>query len=97
MIETISQEECTAALLKELRWGRQVKESLQQVREAACAEEANAMRGHKSIPGLGKCVLNIPAHEFFLIREKYGDEAFGDRQFVRDFQRLEPQLAVNKV
>ena len=55
------------------------------------------MRGHKTIPGLGKCVLNIPAHEFFLMREKYGEEAFGDKQFIRDFQRLEPEMAVHRV
>ena len=72
------------------------KQSLQQIREAESAQEAAAMKGHRTIPGLGKCVINMPAHEFFLMREKYGDEAFGDRQFVRDFQRLEPTMAVHK-
>ena len=31
MIETLAQEECTAALLRELRWGRQVKQSFEQI------------------------------------------------------------------
>lgn len=92
----ISDESMYAALMREIRAGRRLMEYRQQARERACAQEAQAMRGHKSIPGLGKCLLNIPAHEFFLIREKYGDDAFSDRGFIRDFQRLEPHLAVHK-
>jgi hypothetical protein len=92
----ISDEAMDAALLRELCTGRKFMEAKQRARERACAQEAQAMRGHKSVPGLGKCVLNIPAHEFFLIREKYGDDAFSDRGFIRDFQRLEPHLAVHK-
>ena len=72
-------------------------EARQEVRENAAKAEANAMRGHKTMPGLGKCVLSIPDHEYFLIREKYGADAFHDRGFIRDFQRLEPGMAVNKV
>ncbi len=96
MIETLSEEECTTALLRELRWGRQVKESFQQIREAEAAKEAIELRGHRTIPGLGKCVVNMPAHEFFLMREKYGDDCWGDRGFIKDFQRLEPTMAVHK-
>lgn len=96
MIELVSPEEATVALMNELRWGRQVKETFQQVREADAAAEATAMRGHKTIPGLGKCVVNMPAHEFFLMREKYGADCWDDRGFVKDFQRLEPTMAVHK-
>ena len=97
MIETISEEECTAELLRELRWGRQVKQTFEQVRETDAAIEAHAARGHKSIEGLGKLAVVVPQHEFFTIREKYGPDCWHDREFIRDFQRLEPSMAANKV
>jgi len=97
MIETLSPDACTDALLRELRWGREVKQTFQQVREQAAATEATAGKGHKSIPGLGKLAAVIPAHEFFLMREKFGAECWDDRGFLRDFQRLEPSMAVHKV
>lgn len=86
-----------AALLNELCSGRKFKEATLRARERACAQEAKAARGHKSIPGLGKMVLSIPDHEYFQIINKYGYEAFDDREFIRDFQRLEPDLACHKV
>ena len=89
--------EMNHALVAELCSGRRLKEQLQGDREAVCAKEAQAMRGHRSIKGLGKCVLNVPQHEYFLIREKYGDECWGNTEFIRDFQRLEPEMAVNKI
>lgn len=97
MIETLSEEECTAALLRELRWGRQVKQSFEQIREADAGREAFAARGHKTIPGIGKLAVVVPAHEFFTIREKYGPDCWHDKEFIRDFQRLEPTMAANKV
>jgi hypothetical protein len=42
-------------------------------------------------------VASIPSHEYFLIREKYGNDCWDDRGFVRDFQRLEPSMAANKI
>jgi hypothetical protein len=96
-MSVISDCELNAQLVRELCSGRQFMETRQQFREKACAQEAARMRGHRSIKGLGKCIAHIPAHEFFLLREKYGDEAFNDREFLRDFQRLEPDLCPNKI
>jgi len=97
MIEAISEEECTAALLRELRWGREVKKSFEQIRENDAAIDAKKAIGHQAIPGLGKLALVVPAYEWFTIREKYGAECWRDKQFIRDFQRLEPSMAANKV
>jgi hypothetical protein len=85
------------ALIRELCSGRKLMEEMQHKREHIAKAEAALMRGHKTIPGLGKCVLNIPAHEFFLMREKYGEDAFRDKGFIRDFQRLEPEMAVHRI
>ena len=97
MIETISEQECTAALLQELRWGREVKQSFEQIREADAEIDARKAKGHESIPGLGKLAMVFPAYEWFLIREKYGEEAMRDRGFIKDAQRLMPHLAANRV
>ena len=88
MLAEIADDARREALIRELCSGRKLMEQKQPFREIEAAKEADLMRNHKAIPGLGKCVLNIPAHEFFLIREKYGDEAFDDRGFIRDFHRL---------
>lgn len=87
----------TDALVKELCSGRMLMETRQHLREHVAAAEATAMRGHKAINGLGKCVAVIPQHEWFLMRAKYGDEAMHDKGFIRDFQKLEPSMAVNKI
>lgn len=86
-----------SALINELCSGRMLMETQQKFRERASAREAFEARGQKSIPGLGKMVASIPSHEYFLIREKYGNECWDDRGFIRDFQKLEPSMAANKI
>jgi hypothetical protein len=87
----------TDALVKELCSGRMLMETRQHLREHVAAHEASMMRGHRSINGLGKCVAVIPQHEWFLMRAKYGDDAMHDKGFIRDFQKHEPSMAVNKI
>ena len=86
-----------SALINELCSGRMLMETQQKFRERSCAREAFGARGHRSIAGLGKMVASIPSHEYFLIREKYGNDCWDDRGFVRDFQKLEPTMAANKI
>lgn len=93
----IAEADLDAALMRELCSGRKYKEATLRARERACAQEAKAARGHKAIPGLGKMVLSIPDHEYFQMIHKYGYEAFDDRGFIKDVQRLEPDLACHKV
>jgi hypothetical protein len=93
----ISEAEMNSALINELCSGRMLMETQQKFRERACAQEAFEARGHKSIKGLGKMIASIPSHEYFLIREKYGHDCWNDRGFVRDFQKLEPTMAANKI
>jgi len=84
------------ALTNELCSGRKYHEATLRARERACAQEAQAARGHKTIKGLGKLLLTIPAHEYFKHIEKHGYECFDDRGHIRDWQRLEPSLATHK-
>jgi len=92
----ISNDAMDAALIRELCSGRMLMEAKQQFREVAAAKEAFDLRG-KSNAVLGKPIAVIPSHEFFLIREKYGDEAFKEKGFLRDFQKFHPELSPNKI
>ena len=90
----IADAELTDALITELRTGRKLMETRQQFREKGAAEEAKELRG-KTHPVLGKALAVVPQHEFFLMRNKYGADCWHDREFVRDFQRLEPAMKVH--
>ncbi len=93
----LSDLELDRALANELCSGRKFHEATLRARERACAQEAREARGHKTIPGLGKLVLSIPDNEYFQLTQKYGYGCFDDRGFIKDMQRLEPDLACHKV
>jgi hypothetical protein len=96
MIATLSEAEMTSAVLRELITGHKLLDEMQHLREYEAAKEANALRGSKTVGALGKQVLNIPQREWFQMREKFGEECWSDREFVKDVQRLEPQFRVHK-
>ena len=85
------------ALVAELCSGRRFMEARQELRERDCAREAFASRGHKTIDKLGKLAAIVPQHEYFLMRSKYGEDCWHDKEFIRDFQRTQPHLAVHKI
>lgn len=92
----ISEEAMTDALVKELCSGRQLMETKQKFREIAAAQEADTLR-NKTNSALGRAVAVVPTHEYFLIRNKYGEDAWHDREFIRDFQKFHPELSPNAV
>lgn len=94
MSEIISKVEMDSAFERELCRGFEFEKSLEHVRAEKARAEARKARGHKTIKGLGKQVLELPSREFFRLRDKYGADAFNDRQFIRDMQRLEPDTKV---
>jgi hypothetical protein len=92
----ISEEAMTDALVKELCSGRQLMETKQKFREISAAQEAETLRGVQT-GALGRAVAVVPAHEYFLIRNKYGEDAWHDREFIRDFQKFHPEMSPNKI
>ena len=86
-----------AALVKELREGRLLKEKSQGMREIEAAKEAFELRGHRSVKGLGKCAAVLPGHEYFLLLNKYGQEELDSRDFWKSFQKHEPSMAANRL
>jgi hypothetical protein len=91
-----SEEAMTAALITELCSGRQFLDSLQKYREASAAQIAADSRKYKPNKNL-RHVAEVPQREFFQMAHKYGHDCWADREFVRDFQRLEPTMSVHKI
>ena len=88
-------EEINAALVRELCSGRKFIESMEKRREIEAAEEARKMREVKSIAG--KPVGSIPQREYVLLANKYGNECWDDRTFVRDFFKSQSHLKAGNI
>ena len=96
MVLKPSQEALDAALIRELCTGRQFLDSLQKFREAdaaTIAKESRSIKPNKKMRHLAE----IPQREYLQMAQKYGTECWEDREFIRDFQRLEPTMAVHKL
>jgi hypothetical protein len=97
-IDKFSEEALTDALIKELCSGRQFLDSLQKYRERDAAQVAKAYRDRGTRRGdTLRHLAEIPQREYMQMVQKYGVECWNDRQFVKDFQRLEPTMASNKL
>ena len=88
----------TNAFLRELLTGEQLKNELQAQRERSAAEIAKQYRDRGRRKGDTMMhVAEIPQREYLQMVQKYGVDCWDDPQFVRDFQRLEPTMASNKI
>jgi hypothetical protein len=91
----VSEAEMNAALVRELCSGRMFMEERQKIRELECAKEAAIARdqGTKN----WKLLAIMPQHDNLIVGEKYGQECWQDKEFVRYFQKSNPHLAVHKI
>lgn len=85
------------ALMRELTLGLELKKQWENRRELEAAQQAQQYKDMKAIKGLGKCVANIPAWEFFRMKQKYGSQEIHSKEFLRDYQKRFPHLSPNKV
>jgi hypothetical protein len=93
-----SKDSLDAAVIREMLTGEEYRRKLnERKREQQAYKDAAQMKGHRSVAGLGKCIASIPMMEFIAISQKYGYEAFGDKEFLKDFQKRFPHLAPNKL
>jgi hypothetical protein len=90
-----AEEQINAALVRELCSGRQLMESMEKRREIEAAAEARAMRESKSM--LGKPIGAVPQREYLLLANKYGNECWDDREFVRDFFKSQSHLKAGNI
>ena len=85
-----------AALIKEIKTGFQLEKETQKFREAKAAAEAQGMKGHKTVPGLGRCIATMPEREFFRLVNKYGWKEVHSKGFMKYFNKKFPHLSPNK-
>lgn len=86
-----------AALIRELCSGRAFVEQMARYRETQAAMIAAKDRQDVNRKSTFRKLAEIPQREYLLMAQKYGSECWDDREFVKDFQRLEPDLAVTKI
>lgn len=85
------------ALEQELRTGWQLKKELEAARETEARGQAQAMRNHRTIPGLGKCVAVMPDWDWFRVVQKFGRHEVHSKDFLRYYRRKFPDLCPNRV
>jgi hypothetical protein len=84
------------ALIKEIRTGFELVKAQEQAEEIKAAHQAKEMKGHRTIPGLGKCVAMIPPDDYFRMIKKYGRHEVHSKEFLRFFNKHYPHLSPNK-
>lgn len=94
MSSIISDAELTNAIVNELRTGRQLMDSMQEYRERDARHVASDFRkAGKSRKHQLKHLAEVPQREYLQMIHKYGVDCWNDRGFIRDYQRLEPDMA----
>lgn len=96
-IKEVRDSEITAAMEREIRTGFFFEKARQDARRKAAAMEARQHDPRKTAGRMGKPVLVVPGREFFRIQEQYGKEAWNNDEFIRDYQRLEPDAKIANV
>jgi len=96
-MDAITEAAMDAALIRELCSGRAFVEQMARKRENEAA--LIAARDRRDVNGKStfRKLAEIPQREYLLMAQKYGSECWDDREFMKDFQRLEPDLAVTKI
>lgn len=88
--------EINRALIREITTGFQLIKANEKREEIHAAAEAKALKGHRTVKGLGKCVAVIPQDEWFRLNKKYGHEEVHSTEFLRYFNKRFPHLSPNK-
>jgi hypothetical protein len=88
--------EINRALIKEIKTGFQLAKANEKREELIAAHQAQEIKGHKTIPGLGKCVAMFPPDEYFRLIKKYGRKELLSKEFLRYFNKKFPHLSPNK-
>jgi len=96
-MDAITEAAMDAALIRELCSGRAFVEQMAKYRETQAAMIAYQDRQNINRKSTLRKLAEIPQREYLLMAQKYGSECWDNREFVKDFQRHEPELAVEKM
>lgn len=92
----ISRAEIDNELRKEVFRSLEIERATEEERVRVAQAQAAMMKGHKSVPGLGKCVAVMPPREYYRLIKKYGYETVHSREFLSYFNKKMPELSPNK-
>lgn len=84
------------ALIKEIRCGFEWIKANEKREEIKARHDAQMMKNHKTIPGLGKCVAMFPPDEYFRLCKKYGRKEVMSKDFLKFYRSKFPDLCPNK-
>jgi len=65
--------------------------------QEAAEEAAEARKYPGEHPVLGKLVAVMPTRDYFRLEHKYGLKEIQSREFLHDFQKRAPEMAVSKI
>lgn len=88
--------EINRALIREIQTGFQLERETEKAREAKAQAEAEALRNHRTIKGLGKCVAVIPERDYFRLIKKYSHAEVHSKEFLRYYNKAFPHLSPNR-
>lgn len=91
-----SREEIDNEVKKEIFRSLEIEKATEVERVNIARAEAQMIKGHKTIPSLGKCVAVMPAREYFRLIKKYGHEGVHSREFLSYFNKKMPDLSPNR-
>ena len=83
------------ALEKELRRGWQRNAIAAEI-ESKTNAKLNAM-DHRSLDGIGRLRMRVPADAFHYWGQRLGYECWEDEQFLREYERDNPQVKVKSI
>lgn len=85
------------ALIREIKTGFQLIKANEKKEEIIAARQAEQMKGHRTIPGLGKCVAMMPPDEYYRLLRKFGHAEVKSKEFLRYYQKKFPHLSPNRI
>ena len=94
--EQVTDEQVDAALMEHIKDSMQHELKTEEAREIVARAEARALKEHKTVPWLGKCVAVMPAREFFRLQAKYGADVVHSKEFIQFFNKKMPELSPYK-
>lgn len=95
--EQFTDEEIDRELAKQIQASLDNEIGTEESRVVMARAQSAAMKNHKAIPGLGKCVAVIPPREYYRLVAKYGHAEVHSKEFLRDFNKRFSELSPNKV
>lgn len=88
--------EINRALMHEIQRGFHKETVMEGIKTKEAEAYSHYLKGHKTVPGLGKAVACIPERQYYRMLAKYGHKTVHSREFLRDFNRLFPELSPHR-